>query len=160
MKRIVRVVCALTVVGLAACGRGAVPTAPSPPRIFVAGAYDIRKTVISDTCGISAPGSSFSNPGEVRHSAGATTFVLNDHGSRDLPGTLSPDGTFTIAPTRALVMGTINAVGTWDGGRFTTAGFDVRETTDLETSPMDGGPPCRVVTAWAAARQGGQNTIP
>jgi len=160
MRRIVRVVAALAVVGPAACGGGGTPTAPTAPRISVAGNYDIHKTVTVDSCGISAPGSSFSNPGEVRHTAGATTFVLNDHGTRDLSGSLNADGSFTIAPTRGLVMNTINAVDTWDGGRFTTAGFDVRVTTDLETSPVNGGPPCRVITQWAATRVGGQNTVP
>src|SRR5260221_11053088 len=99
-----------------ACGGGNSPATPSGAQLAVAGTYDIRKTVTADTCGLSAPGDTFSNPGEVRHTAGASTFVLNDHGTRDLPGTVNRDGTFSLAVSRGLVMGTIDAVDTWDGG--------------------------------------------
>jgi hypothetical protein len=125
----------------------------------VGGTYDIRKTVVTETCGLSSPGDAFSNPAEVRHTAGATTLVLNDHGTRDLPGTVNRDGTFTLAVSRSVVMGTIDAVDTWDGGRFTTTGFELRNTTDLASKP-GGGPACRVVAVWAGTKQGAPNVIP
>lgn len=142
----------------AACG-GSTPSTASGPQISVGGSYDIRKTIVTDTCGLSSPGDVFSNPGEVRHTAGATTFVLNDHGTRDLPGTLSRDGTFTMAASRSLVMSSIDAVDTFDNSRFTVSGFEMRVTTDLASRP-GGGPACRVVTNWAAAKQGSPNVIP
>lgn len=157
MKRWKAACCAIAIVFLTGCG-GSSPTSPAP-QISVGGTYDIQKTVAADTCGLSSPGSVFSNPGEVRHTAGATTLVVNDHGTRDLPGTIGRDGTFTLAPYRSLVMNTINAVDTFEGGRFSTAGFQVRVTTDLDANP-GGGPPCRVVTNWAATKVGAPNVIP
>lgn len=154
MKRFLSV-CAIAAT---ACS-GSSPSTPSAPQLSVGGTYDIRKTVVSETCGLSSPGDSFSNPGEVRHTPGASTFVLNDHGTRDLPGTVNRDGTFTLPPYRSLVMNAIDAVDTWDNGRFTVSGFELRATTDLASRP-GGGPACRVVTSWAATKQGVPNTIP
>ncbi len=147
MTRTARPLYAIAILWTAACGGGSSPSTPSGPQISVGGTYDIRKTVVSDTCGLSSPGDSFTNPADVRHTAGATTFVLNDHGTRDLSGTLNRDGTFTLAPQRSIVMGTIGALDTWDPGRFTATGFDVRDTTDLESRP-GGGPACRIVATW------------
>jgi len=149
--------CALTLT-MAACS-GSSPSTPSGPQISVGGNYDIRKTVVVETCGLSSPGDSFSNPGEVRHTTGSTAFVLNDHGTRDLSGTLNRDGTFTMPPTSSLVMNSIPATDTWENGRFTTSGFELRATTDLASKP-GGGPACRVVTNWSAAKQGSPNVIP
>jgi hypothetical protein len=146
------------VAACAACGGGSA-TAPGGPLLQVAGTYDIRKTVVSDTCGLSHQGDTISNPGEVRHTAGAASFVLNDHGTRDLPGTVNRDGTFALAAAQSLVQNTIPAVDTFDSGRFTTRGFDVRDTTDLQSNPV-GGPACRVVAAWSATKQGSPNVIP
>jgi hypothetical protein len=157
MVRIVPGCCLLPLVFAAACG-GSSPSAPAA-QISVGGSYDIRKTVVSDTCGQFTPGTTFTNPGDVRHTAGSTTLVLNDHGTRDLPGTLNRDGTFALAPSRGLVMNTINAVDTFDGGRFSTTGFDLRVTTDLDSTP-GGGPACRVVTTWAGSKIGAPNVIP
>jgi hypothetical protein len=142
----------------AACS-GSSPSSPSGPQLSVGGNYDIRKTIVSDSCGQSSPGSAVSNPGEVRHTAGATTFVLNDHGTRDLPGTLSRDGSYTMASQRSLVMDSIAAVDTFENGRFTASGFEMRVTTDLASTP-GGGPACRIVANWAAAKQGSPNVIP
>jgi hypothetical protein len=146
----------------AGCGGGPSTGAPTAPPIQVGGAYDIRKTVLVETCGLSAPGDVFSNPGTVQHTAGATEFVLNDHGTRDLPGTLRGDGTFDLRPFSSLVMSTIAATDTFDQGRFTTSGFTLRATTDLATSPRADAPagPCRVVARWDGTRQGGANVIP
>jgi hypothetical protein len=154
-----RICCTAALATAVACGGGSSPSTPSGPPLSVGGTYDIRKTVVTETCGLSTPGESFSNPGEVRHTPGATTFVLNDHGTRDLPGTVNRDGTFAIPVSRSVVMGTIDASDTWDGGRFTAAGFEVRATTDLASKP-GGGPACRVVTMWAATKQGTPNVIP
>jgi hypothetical protein len=143
----------------AGCSGGSSPSTPSGPQLSVGGTYDIRKTVVTETCGLSTPGDSFTNPGEVRHTAGATAFVLNDHGTRDLPGTVNRDGTFTMPQSRGLVMNTIDAVDTFDNGRFTVSGFELRVTTDLASKP-GGGPACRVVTNWAATKQGTPNVIP
>jgi hypothetical protein len=158
MVWIVRWCCAMTIVWTAACGGGSSPSAPAG-QISVGGSYDIRKTVVSDTCGLLTPGTTFSNPGEVRHIAGATTLVLNDHGTRDLPGTINRDGAFTLAQSRGVVMNTINAVDTFDGGRFSTTGFDLRVTTDLDATPSGGGP-CRSVAMWAGTKVGAPNVIP
>ncbi|HZR25281.1 MAG TPA: hypothetical protein VFA59_16920 [Vicinamibacterales bacterium] len=147
----------VAMVMVSACG-GSSPSAPAV-QISVGGSYDIRKTVVSDTCGSFAPGTVFSNPGEVRHTAGATTFVLNDHGTRDLPGTINSDGTFALAASRSLVMNTINAVDTFDGGRFTTTGFELRDTTDLDANPNGGGA-CRSVATWTGTKSGAPNVIP
>ena len=159
MIRSVRPLYAIAIVWAAACGGGSSPSTPSGPQISVGGSYDIRKTVVSETCGLSSPGDTFTNPADVRHTAGAATFVVNDHGTRDLPGTVNRDGTFALAPQRSTVMGTIGAIDTWDGGRFATTGFVVRDTTDLESRP-GGGPACRVVATWSATKQGTPNTIP
>lgn len=151
--------CAAALAACVACGGGKTPAAPSGPQLAVGGSYDIRKTVVSDTCGLSSAGDAFSNPGEVRHMVGQTTFVLSDHGTRDLAGTVNRDGTFTLASSRSVVMGTIDAVDTWAAGRFTTSGFELRDTTDLASRP-GGGPACRVVADWSATKQGSPNVIP
>jgi hypothetical protein len=147
----------------AACGGGSTsPSTPAAPPIQVSGAYDIRKTVLTETCGLGVPGDVFTNPGTVQHAAGATAFVLNDHGTRDLPGTLHADGTFDLRPSSSLVMNTIPATDTFDQGRFTATGFTLRDTTDLQASPVAGVPagPCRVVARWDGAKQGAPNVIP
>jgi hypothetical protein len=138
------------------CGGSGGAAGPSTPLLSVAGAYEIRKTIVSDTCGGSSE--TVSNPGEVRHTPGARAFVLNDHGTRDLPGTVDTDGSFSLEPSRGLVGGVVPAVDTFEGGRFTTAGFGVRVTTDLEAAA--GNAACRVVTQWDGAKQGTPNVIP
>jgi len=139
---------------------GSSPSAPGAA-IRVAGAYTIHKVTLSDTCGGSQPGSAFDNPGEVRQQPGSLTFVLDDHGTRDLPGTLNRDGSFTLSPSQSLVQNTIPAIDTFDGGRFTTQGFEVRDTTDLQSNPVvTGGGACRVVTSWTGTKQGAPNVIP
>jgi hypothetical protein len=157
-------VCA-AVVSLAACGGGGgggVTATPSGPLLQVAGAYDIRKSVIEETCGLSRPGDVFTNPGTVAHAPGATDFVLNDHGTRDLPGTVRRDGGFDLRPQSSVVMGTIPATDTFENGRFTATGFALRVTTVLQRSPVADAPagPCRVVTLWDGTKQGGPNVIP
>jgi len=147
---------ALVAGSLAGCGGSGEPAGPSTPLLSVAGAYAIRKSIVSDTCGGS--GETVSNPGEVRHTPGARAFVLNDHGTRDLPGTVNSDGTFSLEPFRSMVGGAVPAVDTFEGGRFTTAGFGVRVTTDLEATA--GSAACRVVTQWDGAKQGAPNVIP
>ena len=146
-------------VAAVACGASSSPSSPSGPQLLVAGTYDIRKTVTVDTCGLSRPGDSFTNPAEVRHTAGASAFVLNDHGTRDLPGTVAANGSFTLANASSVVMNTIPALDVWTGGRFTTQGFEVTDTTELQSTP-GGGPACRVVATWVATKQGTPNVIP
>ena len=141
---------------LAGCGGSGGTAAPSTPLLSVAGAYEIRKSVLSDTCG--GRSGTFSNPGEVRHTPGARAFVLNDHGTRDLPKTVNTDDTFSLEPFRSLVGGVVPAVDMFEGGRFTTSGFGVRVTTDLEAAA--GSAACRVVTQWDGAKQGSPNVIP
>ena len=140
------------VVSLAACGSSA-PSTPPAPLIQVGGTYDIRKTVTLDTCGSGT--TLFTNPGTVTHTPGASNFVLNDHGTRDLPGTVAPDGSFTLAASRGVVQGTVPALDTFDEGRFTATGFHLRDTTDLQAEP-----PCRIVASWDATKQGTPNVIP
>lgn len=160
MRRTVETIAALGMLALTvACSGSKPPSTPDGPQLSVGGTYDIRKTVVTETCGLSTPGESFTNPGEVRHTVGATAFVLNDHGTRDLPGTVNRDGTFTMPQYRSLVMNTIDAVDTWENGRFTVSGFELRATTDLASKP-GGGPACRIVTNWAATKQGTPNVIP
>jgi hypothetical protein len=154
--------CTAATTELIGCGGGSGTSRPSETPIQVAGSYDIRKSVVEDTCGLSRPGDVFNNPGTVQHSPGATEFVLNDHGSRDLPGTLRRDGGFDLRPMSSLVMDTIPATDTFEGGRFTAAGFALRSTTVLQGSPVAGAPDgaCRVVTLWDATKQGAPNVIP
>jgi hypothetical protein len=147
---------AIAAASLAGCGGSGGGTGPTTPLLSVAGAYEIRKTIVSDTCGGSSE--TVSNPGEVRHTPGARAFVLNDHGTRDLPGTIADDGAFSLEPSRGLVGGVVPAVDTFEGGRFTTAGFGVRVTTDLEAAA--GNAACRVVAQWDGAKQGTPNVIP
>src|SRR5262249_45683379 len=132
---------------LAGCGGSGGTAGPSTPILSVAGAYDICKTIASNTCGGSSE--TVSNLGEVRHTPGARAFGFNDHGTRDLSGTVNADGTFSFEPSRGFVGGVIFAVDTFEGGRFTTAGFGVRVTTDLEAAA--GSAACRVVTQWDGA---------
>ncbi len=98
----------------------------------------------------------------MQHVPGAADFILNDHGTRDLPGTVRRDGGFDLRPSSSLVMNTIPATDTFDGGRFSATGFVVRVTTVLQRSPAAGAPdgPCRVVTMWEATKQGSPNVIP
>jgi len=149
-------------VSLGACGGGSGTSRPSESAIQVAGTYDIRKSVTEETCGLSRPGDVFTNPGTVQHSPGATEFVLNDHGTRDLPGTVRRDGGFDLRPASSVVMGTIAATDTFEGGRFTATGFVLRDTTVLQRSPAAGAPdgPCRVVALWSGTKQGAPNVIP
>ena len=144
---------------LAVACSGSTPQ-PSPPQLQVAGSYNITKTITTDSCQgtIGAP---FSNPGSVAHTPDASTFVLNDHGTRDLPGRINRDGTATLNPSSGLVMGTIAATDTFSAARFTTTGLDVIVTTDLADNPVTlGAGPCRVVTQWHAVKQGAPNVIP
>jgi len=154
--------CTAATTELIGCGGGGGTGGPSAAALQVAGTYDIRKSVTEDTCGLSHPGDVFTNPGTVQHSPGATEFVLNDHGTRDLPGTVRRDGGFDLRPTSSLVMGTIPATDTFESGRFTATGFVLRVTTVLQRSPVEGAPdgPCRVVTLWDATKQGAPNVIP
>jgi hypothetical protein len=151
------------IAALAACGGSGAGGTPTPAAtIHVAGSYDVRKTVTEDTCGLGASGDVVTNPATVQHATGATDFVLNDHGTRDLPGTVRADGSFDLRPLSSVVMGTIPATDTFDGGRFTATGFAVRNTTALQASPVAGGPagPCHVVAAWEGTKQGAPNVIP
>jgi hypothetical protein len=147
----------LPAVVAAACGSS--PASPSAPTLQVGGTYEIRKTVTSDTCGLSSPGDTFTNPAEIRHTAGSTTFVLNDHGTRDLPGTVNTTGAFALANAASIVMNTIPATDAWSNGRFTVQGFEVTDTTDLQSRP-GGGAACRIVASWVATKQGAANVIP
>lgn len=98
----------------------------------------------------------------MRHTAGASDFVLGDHGTRELPGTVRTDGAFDLRPASSLVMETITATDTFEDGRFTATGFTVRDTTALARSPIGGAAdvPCRVVATWEAAKRGAPNVIP
>lgn len=153
------------VLSLAACGGGGGSTGtgtPSGPPLQVAGTYDIQKSVVEDTCGLGRPGDAFTNPGTVAHSPGATEFVLNDHGTRDLPGTVRRDGSFDLRSQSSVVMDTIAATDTFESGRFSATGFSLRDTTALQRSPVAGAPPgpCRVVAVWEGAKRGAPNVIP
>jgi hypothetical protein len=145
----------ITLLALAGCGGG---TSTPTPLLSVGGDYSIEKTELSDGCG-GAPGA-FSNPGIVRHTPGATSLLLNDHGTRDLPGTIQRDGTFQLQPFRGPAGG-VDGQDTYDPGRFTTGGFAMRVTTVVFRS--QGTPPladCTVVTQWAGTKQGAPNVIP
>lgn len=147
----------------AACGGGGNgPGGADRPALAVAGDYLVHKVVLSDSCGLSAAGDAFDTPATVRHTAGSTAFVLNDHGTRDLPGAVRPDGGFDLQPASSLVMNTIPARDTFSEGHFSAGGFFLRDTTDLDRSPVAGAPggPCRVVTTWTGAKSGPPNVIP
>ncbi len=88
----------------------------------------------------------------------ATLYRAEVPGTRDLQGTLQSDGAFQIAATPAIVHGSIPAVDTFADGRFTAAGFSVRNTTALEATPTSG--PCTTVVLWEGAKQGAPNVIP
>jgi hypothetical protein len=150
-RRVALLVCAQ---GLACGGGGSSPT----PIIAVAGAYDIRKTFVEDTCPDGLQGQTFTNPGTVSHSPGASRFVLTDHGTRDLPGTVQPDGAFVLEPAHAVVHGTIPALDTWEDGRFTTTGFQVRNVTSLEATATTAA--CHLVAQWEGTKVGSPNVIP
>ena len=154
-----RLLAAVFAASAIACG-GAATAPTSAPQIQIAGSYSVTKTTVSDTCGVSSPGAVIVTPADVRHTPGAGSFVLVDHGTRELPGTVAGDGTFAMAPFQSLVQGTIAATDTFSGGRFTTTGFSVRDTTDLATSPTTGGPPCRIVADWSGAKEGAPNVLP
>ena len=142
----------------AACGGSTAPS--TTPQLQVGGTYAVRKTTVSDTCGVSVPGAVVVNPAEVRHSTGASSFVLVDHGTRELPGTVNRDGSFVLSPDQSLVQNTIAATDTFADGRFSATGFQLRDTTDLAASPVSGGPPCRLVADWVATKDGAPNVIP
>jgi hypothetical protein len=144
--------------GAVACGGGGATGSSSGPLLSVAGDYQIEKSMVSDACDGQTGG--FSNPGTVRHSPGATSFVLNDHGTRDLPGTVERSGSFTLQPFEGPAGG-VPGRDTYDGGRFTTSGFTVRVTTVVFRSR--GTPPapdCAIVMQWAGSKQGPPNVIP
>ena len=155
MTRTVRTWAVLASSVAAGCGGG---SAGPSALLQVGGEYDIRKTVLEDTCDPTRVGTVLANPGTVRHTPGAAAFVLNDHGTRDLPGTVRSDGTFTLDPYRSTVMQTIPAVDTFSEGRFTAPGFHLSDTTDL--SAASGSAACRQVTGWEGAKRGTPNVIP
>jgi hypothetical protein len=149
---------ALACLGLAsfACGGGG-STSPTP-LLSVGGDYSIEKTVTSDDCGGST--GVFTNPGSVRQAPGAASLVLNDHGTRDLPGTIAPDGAFQLAPYRGPAGG-VDGIDTYDPGRFQVGGFAMRVTTRvLRTQGAPPAPDCTIVTNWAGTKQGPPNVIP
>jgi hypothetical protein len=153
--KLTRCAAAVTAVALVVPGCGSNgPGSPSEVRIQVAGDYDIRKSVVSDAC--EGQTGQTSNPGRVSHAPGASAFTLNDHGTRDLPGTVNRDGTFSLRPFDGVANMTIPARDTFEGGRFIPTGFEVRVTTVLQTSPA----PCTVVTQWSATKLGPPNVIP
>lgn len=140
---------------VAGCGGGS-GTSPTP-LLSVGGSYSVQKTILSDGCG--GPPGVFSNPATVRHTPGAATLVLNDHGTRDLPGSIAPGGAFQLAPFRGPALG-VEGVDTYDPGVFRTDGFAVRVTTVVFRS--QGTPPladCTVVVDWAGIKQGAPNVI-
>ncbi len=143
-----------------ACGGGGgASSAPSPPRLLgVGGSYVLTKTVGDDTCGSAA--TAFTFPATVTHSPGAFAFVLNDS-FNDLAGTVNTDGTFSIPSRRTGTHegGTVQS--TFDMGRFTSAGFDLRARHDVDGST--GTPPypsCHIVESWHGLKQGSPNVIP
>jgi hypothetical protein len=162
----VRKVLVVTSAALAAAcgGRGGGTPLPTPTTaaIEVAGSYEIRKSIAEDGCGLGGAGEVLTNPATVRHSRGAAEFVLDDHGTRDLPGSVGAGGAFELRGAASVVMGTIAATDTFEGGRFTATGFTVRDMTVLQRRPPAGAPdvPCRVVANWAATKLGAPNVIP
>jgi hypothetical protein len=152
MRRLIPVILMVTV----SCGGGGGGATAPTPALRVAGNYDVVKTLVSDTCG-GIP-AQVSNPATVQHTPGASTFVLTDHGTRDLPGTVDAGGAFQIPAVTAIVHGSIPAVDTFEGGRFTTQDFSVRSTTDLQASAE--GPACRMVLQWEGRKLGDPNVIP
>jgi len=139
-----------------ACGGGG-STGPTS-QLSVGGDYSIEKTVTADGCGGST--GVFTNPATVRHTPGAATLVLNDHGTRDLPGTIAPDAAFQLASYRGPAGG-VDGVDTYDPGRFQAGGFAMRVTTRVLSS--QGTPPapdCTIVANWVGTKQGAPNVIP
>jgi hypothetical protein len=153
MKKTMPTVLALLLGGCGGDG-GTNPT----PVLSVGGTYEVQKTVTVDGCG-GAPGV-FSNPATVRHTPGASTIVLNDHGTRDLPGTIASDGSFQLAVYRGPALG-VEGVDTYDPGAFRTNGFAMHVTTIVRRS--EGSPPqadCTVLADWLGTKQGAPNVIP
>lgn len=141
----------------AACGSGG-PASPATPLLSVGGDYSIQKTVLSDACGGTEGG--FTNPGSVRHTPGAVSFVLNDHGTRDLPGSVAADGTFTLLPFQGAAGG-VPGRDTYDGGRFSATGFSLAvRTVVFRTQGTPAAPDCVVTMRWHATKQGAPNVIP
>ena len=147
------------VILLASVGCGGSGASPNPaPLLSIAGDYVIQKTTFSDGC--EGRMDVLSNPGSVRHTPGASTFVLDDHGTRDLPGTVDPTGAFALQPFEGQAGG-VPGRDTFENGRFTTSGFAVRVTTVvLRSRDTPPAPDCTVVMQWSGAKQGAPNVIP
>jgi hypothetical protein len=140
--------------GLAACGGAAAPSV----LIQVAGVYDIQKTFTEDTCGSDLAGRVVTNPGDVSHEPGASSFLLTDHGTRTLRGSVSSDGSFQLEASSGIVHGSIPAVDTFSAGRFTATGFHVHDVTELSATASSAA--CRLVEDWDATKVGPPNVIP
>jgi hypothetical protein len=151
-----RIIAAALGAALAGCG-GSGP-ASAPAALSVGGTYTLSKAVLEDTCGGQIR--TFVFTAHVQHTPGSATFVLNDS-FNDLPGLVQPDGAFTIPALRTGTEQGAAIVGSFDGGRFTTAGFDVQARLDIDgpsgTPPF---PACRVRESWRGVKQGPANVIP
>lgn len=144
-----------------ACGgsSGSPPSAsPSAPALQVGGTYAITKSITDNTCDDSR--AAFTGSGTVAHSAGASTFTLNDT-FRDFPGSLAPNGSFTVSPQMGVQHLGAPVTISFESGRFTATGFEAQVRLDIN-GPL-GQPPfavCRVGQAWRGTKQGTPNVIP
>jgi len=150
----------LLAVALPACsgGRGS-PSSPSPAQLQVGGAYTIVKSIAENTCdGNLTPGTV---SGTVTHASAAQAFTMNDS-FVTFSGTVQSNGAFTIPPTPTPPghFG-VPLTSVFEGGRFTTNGFEVQ--VRLDVNGANGQPPfpdCRVSQVWRGTKQGSPNVIP
>src|SRR5215510_3533494 len=150
----------LVLSGSLACGGGqSPPSSPTPVQLQVGGAYQILKTTLENACdGILTPGTV---TGTVSHTAAAQTFTLNDSFT-SFSGTVQSNGAFAIVATPTAPGHTGAPMTTvFDGGRFTTTGFEVQVRLEIN-GPLapEPFPACRVTQVWRGTKQGAPNVIP
>lgn len=113
----------------------------------------VAKAVTSNTCTPSEnPPPMIGTGASIARTPTGARFVLNDHGTRNMSGTVGTDGAFEIPRSESIVMEKIHAADTFSQGRFDQAGFSMTVTTDLDANPDGKGGPCRMVTAWRGTR--------
>lgn len=117
----------------------------------------VTRHVTEDTCDPAHAMSASANPRAATGASIARTptgqrFVLNDHGTRNLFGSVDEQGRFTLDSQTSLVMDRIQATDTFSGGQFNEQGFVLLVVTTLDANPYREGGACRITTRWRATR--------